>query len=479
MKTKANQTIFGIFAYLNIFLISSLPLPLFCLISLFIDKKKRVNYWRTLGYYQAKVIVWLCRLDVYAKGLEEINTNKTYIYASNHPSMLDGFILYSILGPKVTSFTAPFKSFQWPFNIWFKKLDFVEVRRDEQDDKKYPKSATKKQALKKASSALKNKTPLIIFPEGHYERLQHLQYIHTGTARLSLRNNIPVVPISIVGLDRVIMGKFSLKPGRVLVTFNQPLDPKPYNKKYPFRKAAKVMSEKIRKEMVAILPKRYLPAHEDKDPDDVAVFIDIDRTVYKGYSQVDFIKYLFKTGEISWLYAFRIFYWLALEKIKIKPHRELMSDSLLLLKSWDVKRLHFLADKFFEEHLSNKLESHILPHIKDHKKKGHKIVLVTEVIHPLARQFQRYFEADAVLDTKLEIKERCYTGKVKYLCYHKDKAAVVDEFAQRADINLKQSYVYADSISDLPMFNLVKHKITVNPDSKLRKIAKDRDWHIL
>lgn len=478
-KQNVKSKIFGIFAYLSIFLVTAVPLPALWLLQWCILKKNRTDYWRNLGYVNAKIILWLCRIRVQTNGLEDLNTQDTFIYASNHPSLLDGFILFAILGPKVTSFTAPFESFPPPFGYWFRKMNFVEVRRDDHDDHKYKQAASKKQALAKAENSLKKKTSLIIFPEGHYERLKQLHYIHTGTARLAIRTNTPIVPISIVGLDKVLLGKFAVQPGRIIVTFKQPVAPKPYHKKYPYREASRQLSKRIREELVSILPQHYLPKYKKKDADKIGVFIDIDRTVYRGYSQQDFVKFLFKKGEIGPGYLFLVFYWIILEKFKLKAHRELMKDSLLLLKSWDTKRLHFLADVFFEEHLLAKVETHILPHIKDHHKQKHKIVLVTEVIHPLARLFRDYFKADAVLGTQLETKGNTYTGKVKYLCYQENKATVVKQFAARAGIDLNKSFVYADSISDLPMFQLVKHKIAVNPDDRLSKIAEVQDWSIL
>ena len=45
-------------------------------------------------------------------------------------------------------------------------------------------------------------------------------------------------------------------------------------------------------------------------------------------------------------------------------------------------------------------------------------------------------------------------------------------------IDLSQSYAYSDSITDLPMLEVVGNPVAVNPDKDLRRIAEERGWQI-
>jgi hypothetical protein len=45
-------------------------------------------------------------------------------------------------------------------------------------------------------------------------------------------------------------------------------------------------------------------------------------------------------------------------------------------------------------------------------------------------------------------------------------------------LDLAGSYAYSDSITDLPMLDLVGHPVAVNPDRELARIARDRDWEV-
>ena len=42
--------------------------------------------------------------------------------------------------------------------------------------------------------------------------------------------------------------------------------------------------------------------------------------------------------------------------------------------------------------------------------------------------------------------------------------------------DLRLSYAYSDSVSDLPMLELVGHPVAVNPDSALESVAHQRGW---
>src|SRR5436309_9478493 len=45
-------------------------------------------------------------------------------------------------------------------------------------------------------------------------------------------------------------------------------------------------------------------------------------------------------------------------------------------------------------------------------------------------------------------------------------------------IDLAGSYAYSDSITDLPMLELVGHPVAVNPDRELARVARERDWDV-
>jgi phosphoserine phosphatase len=62
------------------------------------------------------------------------------------------------------------------------------------------------------------------------------------------------------------------------------------------------------------------------------------------------------------------------------------------------------------------------------------------------------------------------------VCYGQGKVVWAERFAAEHDVDLAASYFYTDSISDLPLLERVGHPVVVNPDLRLRRLARKRGW---
>ncbi len=71
-----------------------------------------------------------------------------------------------------------------------------------------------------------------------------------------------------------------------------------------------------------------------------------------------------------------------------------------------------------------------------------------------------------------------YTGELEFYAYGPNKAEAIREMAVGEGIDLANSYAYSDSITDLPMLEMVGNPVAVNPDRELSRVARERDWEI-
>jgi phosphoserine phosphatase len=53
------------------------------------------------------------------------------------------------------------------------------------------------------------------------------------------------------------------------------------------------------------------------------------------------------------------------------------------------------------------------------------------------------------------------------------------DYARAHDVDLAESWAYTDSYSDYPMLAVVGHPTAVNPDLRLRSVARSYDWPVL
>jgi phosphoserine phosphatase len=88
---------------------------------------------------------------------------------------------------------------------------------------------------------------------------------------------------------------------------------------------------------------------------------------------------------------------------------------------------------------------------------------------------------DGGIGTKYVVSaEGVYTGKLDgRFVYGPGKVEAIEELAEEHGLDLKSSWAYSDSTSDLPMLSSVGNSVVVNPDAPLAKVARDRGWRIM
>jgi long-chain acyl-CoA synthetase len=65
---------------------------------------------------------------------------------------------------------------------------------------------------------------ILIFPEGHISHQGDVLPFQPGVGMLASRLNVPVVPVRLKGLDRILHPTWHMaRPGRATVTFGQPI----------------------------------------------------------------------------------------------------------------------------------------------------------------------------------------------------------------------------------------------------------------
>jgi phosphoserine phosphatase len=62
--------------------------------------------------------------------------------------------------------------------------------------------------------------------------------------------------------------------------------------------------------------------------------------------------------------------------------------------------------------------------------------------------------------------------------YGQGKVVMAERLASELDFSLADSTFYSDSITDLPLLERVKTPVIINPDRRLRRVAKQRGWPV-
>lgn len=479
--SRSVQIILGVI--LRIFFIGGhiLVLPFLLVAEQFVPRARRGHLWRRGAQRINQFVFWIMGLRIHRVGVIPAVSAQPRVYVSNHPTMIDGFIYFSFLGPELIPLTAPAKLQIFPFNIWFPKMGIVDVARDAYDAVHCTTANERHEAIRKLIAyATQEKKSLLIFPEGHVEWGGGVHYIHTGAARVALSAQIPVVPLALTNMDQIFLGGLRFRPGRAYVHTHAELKPPQVTRALPYRHATKLFSTQIASALYSLLPSRAIPRDlYDKNPKKIGVFVDIDRTLYHHYSQQAFLKYLQNEGVVSRWASLRLLDYLILEKIGVLSHELLMNTAYRFTRGWRESDLAEHAARFFKIEIIPGLVHNMIPILKDHSERGHQIFLVSEVIRPLARQFKEFVGARDIASTRLQKHAGRYTGKVLHLCFGEDKAIQTRRLAKKYKIDLGKSYAYGDSPADFAMLKLVKHPVAVRPKKALKHEALLRGWPVV
>jgi HAD superfamily hydrolase (TIGR01490 family) len=144
-----------------------------------------------------------------------------------------------------------------------------------------------------------------------------------------------------------------------------------------------------------------------------------------------------------------------------------------------VSQLEELGDEVIEQLLDAvRRESQAL--INLHHDAGRDTYIVSASPVEIVHSFAEAVGLTGGIGTVSEIIDGTYTGRLSEpFCYGKGKAIAIERLASDRGYDLRLCYAYSDSISDLPMLELVGHPVAVNPDRALESIAFRRGWPII
>jgi HAD superfamily hydrolase (TIGR01490 family) len=136
-----------------------------------------------------------------------------------------------------------------------------------------------------------------------------------------------------------------------------------------------------------------------------------------------------------------------------------------------------LVEEVVSDFMLQKVSAAAIRRIRDHRAAGHRTMMITAAAEPFVRPLAPLF--DEVIAAKLEVRDGAYTG---YLAepplVGEARGAWLRRYAELEGADLKSSYAYADSHSDLALLRAVGNPVAVSPDAALLRVAKRRRWPI-
>lgn len=161
-------------------------------------------------------VVWRVRV----RGAEHLPRAGAYILAPSHRSMMDIPLLATVTADRIR-YMGKEQAFKVPLlGRAFRALGSFPVARD----------GTDRGPLRIALKILAEGDPLAVYPEGTRQHGPAIADLHEGAAYLSIRAQVPIVPVGIAGSEEILRARpRRWRPGfgRVVVVVGEAIVPPP------------------------------------------------------------------------------------------------------------------------------------------------------------------------------------------------------------------------------------------------------------
>lgn len=203
------RTLLAVFVALAFIFCLGAPLLIYAVLSGDTDPL----YWAGLTGARATLRAAGVRID--AQGRDRIPAGRAVVFMPNHQSNIDPPAVFVLLPPVLVLGKQEF--FRVPVLGRAMRLrGFVPI------DRKNRERAI--EAVEQAIRSLQAGRSFLVFPEGTRSPDGRLQPFKKGAFMMALKAGAPIVPISLSGASQVMRkGEFAIHPGRVRITFHDPV----------------------------------------------------------------------------------------------------------------------------------------------------------------------------------------------------------------------------------------------------------------
>ncbi|HET9197190.1 MAG TPA: HAD-IB family hydrolase [Solirubrobacterales bacterium] len=214
-----------------------------------------------------------------------------------------------------------------------------------------------------------------------------------------------------------------------------------------------------------------------------AAFFDLDKTLMAGSSGMQFARIAAKQGIVGrrqladWGFEHLRY---RLRGTTDERTSEVLKVARELIRGLPAKTIDRMGPEVMAAILP-RVFPQMLEEVYAHQDAGRPTFIVSAAGNGVVEQLAQVLGMDGGIGTRYDVDaEGNYTGRLDGpFVYGEGKVTAMEEFAQRHEIELAESYAYSDSLSDLPMLRAVGNPVAVNPDPPLAAIAREEGWQVL
>jgi HAD superfamily hydrolase (TIGR01490 family) len=210
-----------------------------------------------------------------------------------------------------------------------------------------------------------------------------------------------------------------------------------------------------------------------------AAFFDLDRTLIRRSSVLALAPSFRARGLISRIDLAKSAFWqllFAARGASAERVRSAAEDGMRILDGFSVEEMQSVVGDAMEPVLRPLVYSEPLHLVQHHRARGERVYVVSATLQEIVEHIADDLGFDGAIGSTCEIVDGKYTGRTLRAAHGEGKARALRELAAADGLDLAASTAYSDSYTDLPFLEAVGFPVAVNPDRRLKSIARARAW---
>jgi HAD superfamily hydrolase (TIGR01490 family) len=204
---------------------------------------------------------------------------------------------------------------------------------------------------------------------------------------------------------------------------------------------------------------------------------DLDHTLINVNSSFRYYFYLYKKKIFSPDSIFEvIIFYLRYKYLKMSPkqlHQKVFEKFVQYKNIVDFSKN---VDEFWEKNISDFIYPPAMEALKKAKEKNHYILLLTNSPNFLIQGILKYLNVNECCASQYRVNNENKITSIISIMEGKEKAIYTKKVATKLNVEKEDITAYSDSIWDLPLLNAVGRVVVVNPDFRLKILAKKKGW---
>ncbi len=212
-----------------------------------------------------------------------------------------------------------------------------------------------------------------------------------------------------------------------------------------------------------------------------AAFFDLDRTLIAVHSTRLYLRREYEAGRLRRGHLLRGGVYLFLYHLALVDLGSTLARAARGYAGLVEQELQARIRAWFDRDLADRMQPGAAAVLEGHRRRGEERVLLTATSSYLAEAAAHAWQLDGWIANVFEVDPGgSLTGRMRDpVCAGAGKVRLAERWAAERDVDLSSSYFYTDSFTDLPMLERVGEPRIVNPDPRLRRLARRRGWTIL